>query len=240
MPVRFSHRLVGRLSIVSVTAVVLIYGATRLTAKDVTASTTIFPDPVVDGAILALREQTNAPNHQEQIAVFAGGCFWGMEGVFEHLKGVSQVFTGYAGGSADSARYGEVNAGITDHAESVKIIYDPSKISYEQLLKVYFAVAHDPTQLNRQGPDIGTQYRSEIFFVNNEQKQIAQSYIDQLNQAHVFSQPIVTQLSPLQQFYAAEDYHQDFVARHPYDPYVVLHELPKIAQLKEKFPALYQ
>jgi peptide-methionine (S)-S-oxide reductase len=176
----------------------------------------------------------------EQTAVFAGGCFWGMEGVFEHLKGVSEVLTGYAGGSADTATYRQVSAGSTEHAESVQITYDPSQISYGELLKVYFFVAHDPTQLNRQGPDHGVQYRSAIFAANDEQKQVAEAYIDQLSDAEVFDQPIVTQVAPLDEFYAAEDYHQDFIQRNPLHPYVVVHDLPQIRQLQAQFPEMYQ
>lgn len=233
--IALSNPLLRRLSILSLTAVALTYGAIRLGAAadglTATAAAT-FPDPATDISIASTTE--------EQTAVFAGGCFWGMEGVFEHLKGVSNVVTGYAGGSAESAHYEEVSAGATAHAEAVKVSYDPSQISYGQLLKIYFAVAHNPTQLNRQGPDEGTQYRSAIFFADNEQNQVAQSYISQLNQAHVFEYPIVTQLAPLDQFYAAEDYHQNFIKRNPYNPYVVIHDLPQIDRLQEQFPALYR
>jgi peptide-methionine (S)-S-oxide reductase len=175
-----------------------------------------------------------------QTAVLAGGCFWGMEGVFEHLKGVSNVVSGYAGGTARDAQYERVGTGQTGHAEAIQITYDPSQISYGQLLKVYFAVAHDPTQLNGQGPDLGTQYRSAIFYQNAPQKQMAQAYIDQLNGTQVFKKAIATQLSPLTQFYAAEEYHQNFISRNPSYPYVVVHDLPKIKQLQKQFPALYK
>ncbi|NJL84840.1 MAG: peptide-methionine (S)-S-oxide reductase MsrA [Leptolyngbyaceae cyanobacterium SM1_1_3] len=222
-----------RLSILSIAAVALTYGATRWgTAGHVPATAAAFPEAAVDVRV--------ASSSSEQTAVFAGGCFWGMEGVFEHLKGVSEVVSGYAGGNAESAHYDEVSSGATSHAESVKITYDPAQISYGELLKVYFAVAHDPTQLNRQGPDRGTQYRSAIFFANNEQKQVTQAYIAQLEQAQIFDHPIVTQLTPLDSFYAAEDYHQDFITRNPYNPYVVVHDLPQIAQLQAQFPELYQ
>lgn len=190
------------------------------------------PNPAVDISA------ANTPG--EQTAVFAGGCFWGMEGVFEHLKGVSEVLTGYAGGTAETATYPQVSAGGTDHAESVQITYDPSQISYGELLKIYFSVAHDPTQLNRQGPDHGIQYRSAIFTANEEQKQVAEAYINQLNAAEVFEQPIVTQVNPLDEFYAAEDYHQDFIKRNPLNPYVVVHDLPQIRQLQAQFPEMYQ
>ncbi len=173
-------------------------------------------------------------------AVFAGGCFWGMEAVFEHLKGVSNVVSGYSGGTAKTAHYEIVSNGQTGHAESIQITFDPSQISYEQLLNVYFKVAHDPTELNRQGPDSGTQYRSAIFFTNNEQKKIAESYIASLNKNKVFASPVVTQLVPLQAFYPAEDYHQDFIAHNPDYPYVVVNDLPKLVQLQKQFPELYK
>jgi peptide-methionine (S)-S-oxide reductase len=189
------------------------------------------PDPVASLPIHSAGQQT---------AVLAGGCFWGMEGVFEHLKGVSNVVSGYAGGIARDAKYERVGTGQTGHAEAVQITYDPSQITYGQLLKVYFAVAHNPTQIDRQEPDSGTQYRSAIFFSNASQKQVAQSYIAQLNAAHVFKEAIATQLSPLTQFYAAEDYHQNFIARNPSYPYVVVHDLPKIKQLQKQFPSLYK
>ncbi len=176
----------------------------------------------------------------KQTAVLSGGCFWGMEAVFEHLKGVSNVVSGFSGGSAATANYETVSSGTTGHAESVKITYDPSQISYSQLLKVYFMVAHNPTELNEQGPDTGTQYRSAIFFVNDEQKQVAQTYIDQLNTEHVFHKPIVTQLVPLKGFYKAEEYHQHFIDRNPMYPYVVVNDLPKLAQLQAQFPKMYK
>ena len=180
-----------------------------------------------------------APKGQET-AVLAGGCFWGMEAVFEHLKGVTAVVSGFSGGSATTANYETVSTGLTDHAESVKITYDPKQISYEQLLKVYFLVAHDPTQLNSQGPDTGKQYRSAIFFANDQQKRIAESYVNQLNQKHVFQQPIVTQLVPLKSFYPAEAYHQHFIDRNPNYPYVVINDLPKLTELQAQFPEMYK
>ncbi|MHC5610032.1 MAG: peptide-methionine (S)-S-oxide reductase MsrA [Nostoc sp.] len=176
----------------------------------------------------------------KQTAVLAGGCFWGMEGVFEHLKGVSDVVSGFSGGSATTANYELVSSGLTGHAESVKITYDPSEISYKQLLKIYFLVAHDPTQLNRQGPDSGKQYRSVIYFANDEQKRVALDYINQLNKAHIFHKQIVTQLLPLNGFYQAEEYHQHFIDRNPNYPYVVVNDLPKLAQLQSQFPNIYK
>jgi peptide-methionine (S)-S-oxide reductase len=169
-------------------------------------------------------------------AVLSGGCFWGVEAVFERLKGVSDVTSGYAGGSKAAAHYEMVSTGKTGHAESVQITYDPSIISYGRLLQVFFSVAHDPTQLNRQGPDEGTQYRSAIFYSSDEQKRVAEAYIQQLNQARAFKRPIVTQVTPLSAFYAAEDYHQDFIAHNPGNPYVVYNDLPKLEQLKKRYP----
>jgi peptide-methionine (S)-S-oxide reductase len=174
----------------------------------------------------------------EQTIVLAGGCFWGIEAVFEHLKGVSNVVSGYSGGSATTAHYEIVSTGITGHAEAVKITYDPQQISYGQLLKIYFLVAHDPTQINRQEPDSGTQYRSAIFFTSPEQQKVAKAYIDTLNKARVFPKPIATQVVPLTKFYAAEDYHQNFIARNPTQAYIVRFDLPKLAQLRQQFPNL--
>ena len=180
------------------------------------------------------------PAKGEQIAVFAGGCFWGVDAVFKHVKGVSSVVSGYSGGGAATARYGVVSTGTTGHAESVKITYDPSQISYSELLRVFFSVAHDPTQLNRQGPDVGSQYRSAIFYATGAEKETAQAYIDQLNKAGVFSGPIVTQLAPFERFYPAEDYHQNYLARHPDQPYIVFNDLPKVRRLQQQFPTLYK
>ncbi len=176
----------------------------------------------------------------EQIAVFAGGCFWGVDAVFKHVRGVSTVVSGYAGGSAATAEYELVSTDATGHAESVQITYDASQISYSQLLRIFFSVAHDPTQLNRQGPDVGSQYRSVIFYADGAQKEAAQAYIDQLNQGKVFSSPIVTQVVPLERFYRAEEYHQNFLARHPRYPYIVYNDLPKLRQLQKQLPALYR
>jgi peptide-methionine (S)-S-oxide reductase len=176
----------------------------------------------------------------EQIAVFAGGCFWGVDAVFKHVKGVSSVISGYSGGGARTAEYEVVSTGATGHAESVKITYDPSLISYAELLRVFFSVAHDPTQLNRQGPDVGSQYRSVIFYTNEAQKETAQAYITQLGESRVFSGPIVTQVVPLDRFYPAEDYHQNYLARHPYQPYILYNDMPKLRRLEQQFPALYK
>jgi peptide-methionine (S)-S-oxide reductase len=183
------------------------------------------------------RPTHNAGTHQT--AVFAGGCFWGVDAVFKHVKGVSQVVSGYSGGDASTAEYEVVSSGTTGHAESVEITYDPSQVSYSDLLKVFFYAADDPTELNRQGPDSGSQYRSAIFYADADQKKIADAYIAQLDRAKVFSEPIVTQVVPLKGFYPAEGYHQNFLARHPDNPYIVINDMPKLDLLHEKFPQLY-
>ena len=189
------------------------------------------PNPVIDAPL--------ATTKGEQTAVIAGGCFWGVQAVFEHVKGVISVSAGYSGGSADTAHYEMVSGGNTGHAESVRIKYDPSRISFGQLLKVYFAVAHDPTELNRQGPDTGTQYRSAIFYSSAEQQRIADAYIAQLNKAGVFKRPIVTQVVALKAFYEAEGYHQDYAVNHPNEPYIAINDLPKVAELRKQIPELY-
>ena len=192
-----------------------------------------------DGPIPAFAgEPSSSAAKGEQTAVLAGGCFWGVDAVFKHVKGVKSVVAGYSGGSATTAKYEVVSAGRTGHAESVKITYDPSKISYADLLRIFFSVAHDPTELNRQGPDEGTQYRSAIFYSNEHQKQIALAYINQLNNTKTFRKPIVTQVVPLQAFYPAEAYHQNFLALHPDNPYIVYNDLPKLRKLQKQFPTL--
>lgn len=176
----------------------------------------------------------------DRTAVFAGGCFWGMQAVFEHVRGVRHVWAGYTGGSASTANYADVSGGDTGQAESIELRFDPSVISYGQLLQVYFAVAHDPTELNRQGPDSGTQYRSEIFYANPMQQHVADAYINQLTAAKVFAAPIVTRVAPLHTFYMGEAYHQNYVHLHPNNLYVAINDAPKLTQLKRMFPALYQ
>jgi peptide-methionine (S)-S-oxide reductase len=175
-----------------------------------------------------------------ETAVFAGGCFWGTQAVFERVKGVVETTAGYSGGSAATAHYSDVTTETTGHAESVRVVYDPSKITYGQLLRIFFSVAHDPTQLNRQGNDVGTSYRSEIFYANDEQKRLATAYIAQLDAAHIFPKPIVTQVDPLKGFYAAEDYHQDYAVKNPNNPYIYVCDRPKIDALKQQFPELFQ
>ena len=175
-----------------------------------------------------------------QTAVLAGGCFWGVQGVFEHMRGVMKVLSGYSGGEKATAQYEIVSSGRTGHAESVQIVFDPKEVSYGELLQVYFSVAHDPTELNRQGPDTGTQYRSDIFYADDSQKRIAQAYIAQLDKARIFRSAIVTRVDPLKGFYPAEDYHQDFLIKNPQFPYIVVNDIPKIQNLKKVFPAYYR
>ena len=176
----------------------------------------------------------------QDVAVLSGGCFWGVQGVFQHVKGVKQVLSGYAGGTQAQADYETVSTGTTGHAESVRIVFDPSQISYGQILQVFFSVALDPTQVNRQGPDDGPQYRSEVFYTSDAQKQVAQAYIGQLNGAHVFSRPIATRIDALPAFYPAEAYHQDYLLHHPNSMYIVVNDMPKVEQLKKLFPELYR
>jgi len=175
----------------------------------------------------------------KSVAVVAGGCFWGIQAVYQHVKGVTAAVSGYAGGTADTAHYEIVGTGQTGHAESEQVTYDPSQITYGQLLRVFFSVGHDPTTLNRQGPDDGTQYRSVIFYADPEQQRIAEADIAQLNDAHVFARPIVTEVVPLNGFFPAEDYHQDYATNHPYDMYIMVNDAPKVANLKKLFPELY-
>jgi peptide-methionine (S)-S-oxide reductase len=175
----------------------------------------------------------------QEVAVLAGGCFWGLQGMFQHVKGVSRVVAGYAGGDKSTAHYEMVGTETTGHAESVEITFDPKQISYGQLLRLYFSVAHDPTQLNRQGPDSGPSYRSEIFFTSPAQEKIARAYVAQLTAAKVFSSPIVTKIEPLKGFYEAEDYHQDYLINHPSQPYIVFNDLPKVKALEKVYPQMY-
>jgi peptide-methionine (S)-S-oxide reductase len=189
------------------------------------------PAPAVDAAPMA------SPGLQK--AVFAGGCFWGVEAVYRHVAGVSRAVSGYAGGTTKKPSYEMVSSGSTGHAEAVEVTFDPKKVSYGQLLRVFFSVAHDPTELNRQGPDVGTQYRSAIFYVDDEQQRIAQAYVAQLTAAKAFPRPVVTQVASLTAFYPAEDYHQNYLALHPTQPYIVFNDLPKLEALKSQFPSLY-
>jgi peptide-methionine (S)-S-oxide reductase len=224
----FTRPLLYSLSILTLSAVLV----SSIFRGSSSMATGAIPNPATD------IPKTTAKG--EQIAVLAGGCFWGMEAVFEHLNGVSDVVSGFSGDNAPTANYPKVSSGQTKHAEAIQIAYDPSQITYGQLLKVYFSVAHDPTEVNRQGPDEGPQYRSAIFFANDQQKQVAQAYIQQLNTAKSFSKSIATQLVPLDKFYAAEEHHQNFITRNPSYPYVVINDLPKIKQLQKLFPTIYK
>jgi peptide-methionine (S)-S-oxide reductase len=189
------------------------------------------PNPATDEPLSKTRSS--------ETVVLAGGCFWGIQAVFEHVKGVTSATAGYSGGSASTAQYETVSTGRTGHAESVKVVYDPSQVSFGQILKVFFSVAHDPTELNRQGPDDGTQYRSVIFYASEDQHRVARAYIDQLNGAKIFPEPIVTQVVALQAFYPAEGYHQDYAEHHPNEPYIAINDLPKLDHLKQMLPELY-
>jgi peptide-methionine (S)-S-oxide reductase len=206
-------------------------GGTACSAKASPKSSVAVPAPIADAS--------RAATPGQQTAVISGGCFWGIQAVFQHVKGVISATSGYSGGSAKTAEYETVSTGETGHAESVQIVYDPSQITYGELLRVFFSVAHDPTQLNRQGPDQGTQYRSSIFYASDEQKRIAEAYIDQLDKAGVFPRPIVTKVVPLQAFYPAEAYHQNYATLHPNEPYILYNDAPKVEHLRQEFPDLY-
>ena len=191
-----------------------------------------FPKPALDNPV--------APSHGQETAVVTGGCFWGVQAVYEHTRGVLSATSGYAGGSAQTAHYEMVSDGNTGHAESVRVIFDPAQITYGQILMIFFAVVHDPTQLNKQGPDWGSQYRSALFYTTQEQKKIAEAYIAQLTAAKIYPHQIVTQVLPLKDFYAAENYHQDYVKHHPDNPYIVINDLPKLAKFRAQYPELYR
>ncbi len=210
-------------------------GLTQIAIGLLLAATTFanppIPAPVADAPL--------SKHPGKETAVFAGGCFWGVQSVFERVKGVVSTAAGYAGGAAQTATYRQVITETTGHAESVEVVYDPSRITYGQLLRVYFSVAHDPTELNRQGPDVGTSYRSAIFYTNDEQKRLAQAYIAQLDAQKAFPKPIVTEVTPLKAFYRAEDYHQDYAYYNPDNPYIQVCDRPKIAALKQQFPDLF-
>jgi peptide-methionine (S)-S-oxide reductase len=213
------------------TAIIVLTSLLAVTACNAKSGAAAVPAPDVDAKL--------APAKTEQTAVVAGGCFWGIQAVFQHVKGVISATSGYAGGSAQTAQYETVSTGETGHAESVQIVYDASQITYGELLRIFFSVAHDPTQLNRQGPDEGTQYRSSIFYANDEQKRIAEVYIAQLDGGKIFQRPIVTKVVPLNGFYAAEAYHQNYAANHPNDPYIYFNDAPKVENLKKEFPDIY-
>jgi peptide-methionine (S)-S-oxide reductase len=206
--------------------------ALRLSAPSAAEEPRALPTPAID------EPAQTAP--ASEVAVFAGGCFWGVQGVFQHVKGVASAVSGYSGGEKSTAQYETVSTGSTGHAESVKVTFDPRQVTYGRLLQIYFSVAHDPTELNRQGPDTGTQYRSEIFTANDAQARIAASYIAQLDKAHAFGAPIVTKTGALKAFYPAEGYHQDFLTLNPHYPYIVINDLPKVEALRQLFPDSYR
>ena len=234
-----NKKIIVGLSVILLVFAALVIGRSRLQTVNVVESAKV-ADRSENLETAPTASPTPRPTAKSgQTAVFAGGCFWGLEAVFEHLKGVSDVTSGYTGGEKQTADYETVSEGGTGHAESVKITFDASQISYEQLLKVFFSVAHDPTELNRQGPDTGTQYRSVIFYADGEQKKIADDYLAELAKAKTFSSPIVTQITALEEFYPAEDYHQNYLARHPNQPYIVINDQPKVEALQKKFPELY-
>jgi peptide-methionine (S)-S-oxide reductase len=213
----------------AVAALMIVAGVAYWTSPSSAETVRTLPSPSLD----------ETPGASREVTVLAGGCFWGVQGVFQHVDGVISAVSGYAGGSRDTAQYEATSSGTTGHAESVQITFDPHRITYGRILQIYFSVAHDPTELNRQGPDVGTQYRSTVFPQNPEQSQIAAAYIAQLNAAKVFPTPIVTTIEPGKEFYPAEAYHQDYLTLHPYQPYIAINDLPKIHALKDLFPDSY-
>jgi peptide-methionine (S)-S-oxide reductase len=218
--------------LVGLAVMVAVMAVLTMLAPSTTTAAVAIPSPAVDDTISTAKGQ--------QTVVLAGGCFWGIQAVFEHVKGVKSVTAGYSGGAVKNPSYEQVSSGATGHAESVKIVYDPSKVTFGQLLKVFFSVAHDPTELDRQGPDNGTQYRSAVFFTSDSQQHIAKAYIDQLNSAKVYPQPIVTEVTAYSAFYPAEDYHQDFAEKNPYNTYIMMNDAPKVVNLKKDLPDLYK
>ena len=218
--------------LVGLAVMVAVMAVLTMLAPSTTTAAVAIPSPAVDDTISTAKGQ--------QTVVLAGGCFWGIQAVFEHVKGVKSVTAGYSGGTVKNPSYEQVSSGATGHAESVKIVYDPSKVTFGQLLKVFFSVAHDPTELDRQGPDNGTQYRSAVFFTSDSQQHIAKAYIDQLNSAKVYPQPIVTEVTAYSAFNPAEDYPQDFAEKNPYNTYIMMNDAPKVVNLKKDLPDLYK
>jgi peptide-methionine (S)-S-oxide reductase len=224
--------LARRAHVLTIFSFLLVISLLTFSAFGSSHNTTAFPRPAMDNPVAAA--------HGQEIAVLSGGCFWGIQAVFEHTRGVLSATSGYAGGSAGTAHYQTVSNGNTGHAESVRVVFDPSQITYGQILMIFFSVAHDPTELNKQGPDWGTQYRSAVFYNSPEQKRIAEAYIAQLTAAKVYTQKIVTQIEPLTEFYPAENYHQDYVKHHPNDPYIVINDLAKLSAFRKEYPELYR
>jgi peptide-methionine (S)-S-oxide reductase len=225
-----SSRVIARprLPLIAVCAGLL---ASLAAGPAISAKDSAFPDPLVDNPV--------APGSLPESVVLAGGCFWGVQAVFQHLRGVTTAVSGYSGGSQKNAKYELVSAGNTGHAESVRVTFDPSQVSFGQVLKIFFDVAHDPTELNRQGPDEGTQYRSVIFYAGDNQRRIAEAYVAQLGEAKVFRRRIATQIVPLEAFYAAEAYHQDYATKHPYEPYIMINDRPKVDALRKRYASVY-
>jgi peptide-methionine (S)-S-oxide reductase len=217
-----------RLALAGGALLLIVFSLTRTTAT----KSAPFPDPLVDDPL--------APAAASRSVVVAGGCFWGVQAVYQHVKGVISATSGYAGGEIKNPSYEAVCTGRTGHAESVRVVFDPSQVSYGQILKVFFSVAHDPTEINRQGPDTGTQYRSAIFYDGEDQLRITRAYIEQIDQAKIFRRAIATQVMPLPAFYQAEAYHQDYATKHPYEPYIAINDLPKVDALRKQLPGLYQ
>ena len=236
IPTASRNRKMNRSALNYAAALVIPFALVLIGARLTSGATRSQVGPV--SAPIAGVELAAAP--AEDTAVFAGGCFWGVEAVFDHVKGVKRAISGYAGGQLANPSYEQVSTGATGHAESVEVIFDPSQVSYGKLLQIFFSVAHDPTQLNRQGPDHGTQYRSAIFYRNAQQEQVAESYVKQLTAARTFSRPIVTQVAKLAGFYAAEDYHQNYLANHPNQLYIVINDKPKLVALKKQFSDIYR
>jgi len=220
-----------RATVLLATALVLLVGAGAWTRSVSAAKGSAFPDPILDNPV--------APGLAPESIVLAGGCFWGVQAVFQHLRGVASATSGYSGGSAQNAKYERVSMGDTGHAESVRVVYDPTVVSLGQILKVFFDVAHDPTELNRQGPDEGTQYRSAIFYSGDNQRRIAEAYVAQLGETRVFKRRIVTQIVALDAFYPAEAYHQDYATKHPYEPYIMINDRPKVDALRKHYAPVY-
>jgi peptide-methionine (S)-S-oxide reductase len=229
MTTPFARVVATVLAVVALILGVLLLSAPRLGGNASPPAVAMAPEPAPVG--IAASSDT---------AVFAGGCFWGVEAVFEHLKGVSSATSGYAGGSDQSPTYERVSSGRTGHAEAVLVVYDPSVISYDQLLQIFFTVAHDPTQLDRQGPDVGTQYRSAVFYRSPAQRQATERYISKITDAKLYQSPVVTQVAALDQFHPAEEYHQNYLVRHPNQPYIVVNDLPKLEHLRRDYPSLYR
>jgi peptide-methionine (S)-S-oxide reductase len=224
---------IGRAISLAVLVGCVVWWGVRVTSGHPAEPKGLFPAPAIDAKLTPQQGASGT-------AVFAGGCFWGVQGVFQHVKGVTSATSGYSGGTVESPYYELVSSGSTGHAESVQVAYDPSQITYGKLLMIFFSVAHDPTQKERQGPDIGTQYRSAIFYTNADQKKIAEAYIAQINAAKVYDREIATEVVPFSEFYRAEDYHQDYLVKHPDNAYIQFNDLPKIERLKQRYPELYR